>query len=158
MPIEPRMLTEARQEFLVELLSCNGGLSVLPSPPSLPEPHRFEGGLIYSRLLELGGRVLAPEIFRDRTMHIWLSQLNSWNLRRPPRAPDIGEIVDRTDELPGGGLEASLLVPQDAWPTCVQRLGAEWRTLAVRGVDGNGRRTTVIDFSFSSPVGTINGH
>lgn len=143
------MLSEAQQDFLIELRGCDGGLSVLPSPPTLPKEHRFQGGLIYSRMIEIEGQVLAPRSLGDRRMRIWLSQLERWHLgaREPPH---IGDIYDRTDELPGGGLEAMLYIPKDAWLTSIECLSMVWRRLSLRGVDGDGRRMTVVDFSFSA--------
>lgn len=143
------MLTEARQEFLVELLSTDGGLSILPCPPSVPKAHRFQGGLIYSRMIEIEGRVLAPEGLSGLRMRIWLDQLESWHLRRH-KPPQLGNLSDRTAELPGGGLETTLHIPKDAWLTAVHCLGTVWRRLNLTGVDGDGRRMRLIDFSFSS--------
>ena len=143
------MLTEARLDFLVELGRCDGGLNLLPSPPTLPREHRFQRGLIYSRMIEIEGRVLAPQSFTDRRMRIWLSQLQSWNFHRH-RVPDIGDIYDRTGELPGGGLEAMLYLPTEAWLTAIECLSKIWRHLNLSGAEGDGRRMTVVDFSFSS--------
>ena len=143
------MLTEARLDFLVELGRCDGGLSLLSSPPTLPKAHRFQGGLIYSRMIEIEGRVLAPRSFTDRRVRIWLSQLQSWNFRRRG-APDIGDIYDRTGELPGGGLETMLYLPKEAWLTAIECLSTTWRHLNLSGADGDGCRMTVVGFSFSS--------
>lgn len=143
------MLTEARQDFLVELRRSDGGLGVLPCPPSVPKAHRFQGGLIYSRMIDIEGRVLGPQGLAGRRMRIWLDQLESWHFsRRDP--PHIGDIYDRTGELPGGGLETTLYIPKDAWPTAVYCLNTIWRRLKLTGAKGEGRRMTLVDFSFST--------
>lgn len=143
------MLTEARLDFLIELHGYDGGLGLMPCPPSVPRAHRFQGGLIYARMIEIEGRVVAPEGFSGRRMRIWLDQLEGWRLSRgePPR---IGDICDRTGELPGGGLETTLYIPRDAWLPAVHCLGAIWRRLRLTGADGDGRRMRLVDFSFSS--------
>jgi hypothetical protein len=143
------MLTEARQDFIVELRGVDAGLSVLPCPPSVPKAHRFQGGLIYSRSIEIEGRVLAPEGLAGRRMRIWLGQRERWRLM-PGEPPDIGDIYDRTGELPGGGLETSLHIPKNAWLTANFCLDTVWRYLKLAGADGDGRRMKLVDFSFSS--------
>lgn len=143
------MLSEARQDFLVELVGVEAGLSVLQCPPSVPKAHRFQGGLIYSRMIEIEGRVLAPGGLAGRRMRIWLGQLERWRLM-PGEPPNIGDIYDRTGELPGGGLETNLYIPKDAWLTANFCLDTVWRRLKLTGVEGDGRRMRLVDFSFSS--------
>lgn len=143
------MLTEARQDFLVELRRCDGGLSVLPCPPSVPKKHRFQGGLIYSRMIEIDGQVLEPQGLSGRRIRIWLTRLEEWHFSR--RAPThIGDLCDRTGQLPGGGLEASLYIPKDACLTTVGCLSTIWRRLELTGVDGSGDSMSLVSFSFSS--------
>jgi hypothetical protein len=147
------MLTEARQDFLVDLHGCDSGLGILPSPRLTPKKHRFQGGLLYSRMIEVDGRVLAPQGLADRRMRIWLSQLEKWHFGRH-EPPHIGAIFDRTGEVPGGGLETALYIPKDAWLTSIECLGMIWRRLSLTGVHGDGRRMTLVDFSFSSLPGS----
>jgi hypothetical protein len=101
-------------------------------------------------MIEVEGRVLAPHGLADRRMRIWLSQLERWHFGRH-EPPHIGDIYDRTGELPGGGLESMLYIPKDTWLTSIECLNTIWRRLRLTGVDGDGRRMTLIDFSFSSP-------
>lgn len=143
------MLLEPRQEFSVEIGGFNGGLSLLPSPPTLPKAHRFQGELIRSDMLEIPGTVLAPAVFHGRGMRIWLNQLKRWHIS-PHRRPFIGELYDRTGELPGGGLEAIIYIPGEAWLPATQCLGAAWRRLSLTGVNGDGRCMTLVEFAFSS--------
>ena len=143
------MLTEVRQDFLVELGCYDGGLSILPCPPSIPKAHRFQGGLIYSRMIDIEGQVLAPQGLAGRRIRIWLSQLETWHFSRHS-PPYIGTICDRTDELPGGGLEVSLYVPKDAWLTAVGCLSTVWRRLELTGADGDGDSMRLVNFAFLS--------
>ncbi|MBP8248320.1 MAG: hypothetical protein KAX56_15730 [Phenylobacterium sp.] len=143
------MLSEARQDFLIELRGVQGGLGVMLCPPSVPRAHRFQGGLIYSRMIEIEGRVLAPEGFGDRRIRIWLDQLESWHFSRS-EPPQIGDIYDRAGELPGAGLETTLYIPEDAWLTATICLNTVWRRLRLTGVDGDGRSMRLVDASFSS--------
>jgi hypothetical protein len=149
MATEPRLLVEPRLEFSVEIGGFNGGVALLPSPPTTPKAHRFQGGLIRSRMLEITGQVVRPEPLRGLRMRIWLDQLERWHFsRRGP--PDIGELYDRTGELPGGGLGAMIYIPKDAWLPATQCLGTTWRRLSLTGVNGDGRRMTIVEFAFSS--------
>jgi hypothetical protein len=124
------MAIDQSQDFVVELLSSDGGLHLLPAPDGLPRAHRFQGGLIYSSSIVIEGRVVAPSALTDRRMRIWLSELGRWHFSRT-RLPYIGTLSDRTGELPGGGLEAMLYIPKDAWLTAVGSLGTIWRCLRV---------------------------
>lgn len=143
------MLTDARQDFLVELRRCDGGLGLMPCPPSVPKAHRFQGGLIYSRMIDIEGQLLAPLALAGLPIRIWLDNLEDWHFNRHS-PPHIGDLYDRTGELPGGGLEASLYIPDDAWPAAVHCLGTIWRRLRLTGVNGDGSRMRLVDFSFSS--------
>lgn len=143
------MLTEARQNFIVEVRGCDGGLSLMSSSLDMPRRHRFQGGLNYSPMIEIEGQVLAPLPLHGRRIRVWLSQLKSWHFAKN-RLPYIGYICDRTGELPGGGLEAGLYIPENAWLPAIGCLGATWRRLEITGADGDGRDMTIVDFSFSS--------
>jgi len=143
------MLASARQEFVVELLSVDGGLSLLPSPPGMPKPHRFQGGLIYSRMLNVEGRLVSPEPLAGRRIRLWIAPLERQPLWRR-RAPEIGYICDRTGDLPGGGLEAGIHIPEDDWLTSLHCLTTIWRSLRLAGIDGDGRQMRLAEYAFSS--------
>ncbi|WP_337188088.1 hypothetical protein [Phenylobacterium sp.] len=100
-------------------------------------------------MIDIEGRVTAPPLLADRRIRVWLDQLEEWRLSRHS-PPIIGDLFDRTGELPGGGLEASLYIPKDTGPAAVYCLGTTWRHLRLTGVNGDGHRMTLIDFSFSS--------
>jgi hypothetical protein len=143
------MPTEGSWDCLVEILSCDGGLHLLPAPNGLPRAHRFQGALIYSPSIEIEGRVIAPPALADRRLRIWLSQLERWHLSRT-RPAYIGALSDRTGALPGGGLEAMLYVPKDAWLTAIGCLGTIWRRLKLNGVEHEDGSVTILEFSFSA--------
>src|ERR1700748_1482357 len=108
------MQAEEFQSFELEILRCDGGLHLLPAPKGVPKAHRFQGGLIYSPSIEIEGRVVGPQELSGRRIRIWLSKLERWHFSRV-RPTYIGSFSDRTHELPGGGLEATIYVPKDAW-------------------------------------------
>jgi hypothetical protein len=143
------MPTEEPQHCVVEILSCDGGLHLLPASKGLPRAHRFQGGLIYSSSITIEGRVVAPDRLAGKRMRIWLSQLERWHFSRT-RPAYIGSLSDRTGELPGGGLEASLYIPKDAWVTAVECLGTIWRRLKLNGVETEDGSVTILEFSFSA--------
>lgn len=146
------MLSESRRDFAVALEGCDGGLGLLPCPPGVPKAHRFQGGLIYTRMIEIKGRMIAPQPMSGLPVRIWLSQLERWRFsgREPPY---IGDFCDRSGELPGGGLEAAIYIPKDAWSTSVLCLGTKWRRFDFTGVEGDGHRMRLVEFSFSSSGG-----
>ena len=143
------MATDDSRDCVVEILSCDGGLHLLPAPNSLPRAHRFQGGLIYSPSVIIEARVVASPALADRRMRIWLGQLERWHFSHT-RPPYIGTLSDRTGELPGGGLEASLFIPKDAWLTAVECLGTIWRQLTLKGTENEDGSVTISEFSFSA--------
>ena len=134
---------------MVEILSRDGGFHLFPSSKSVPRPHRFQGGLIYSHSITIEGRVIAPDRLAGKRMQIWLAQLERWHFSRAKPAY-IGRLTDRTGELPGVGLEASLFIPKDAWLTAVDCLGTVWRQLRLKGTENEDGSVTILEFSFSA--------
>jgi len=143
------MTIEAPHDCVVEILSWDGGFYLLPARESVPKTHRFQGGLIYSSMIDIEGRVIEPDRFAGRRMRIFLSQLRWWHFSRT-RPAYIGALSDRTGELPGGGLEASLYIPEQAWSTAVTCLGAVWRRLRLNGVEHEDGHVTIREFAFSA--------
>lgn len=143
------MLARARQDFVVHLLSVDGGLSLLRSPPGMRKAHRFQGGLIYSRMLHVEGRLVSPEPLAGRRIRLSTSPLERQPLWRL-RAPEIGCICERTGDLPGAGLEAGVHVPEGHGLPSLQCLTTIWRTLRLTGVDGDGRQMRLAENACSS--------
>lgn len=143
------MATDGRRDYVVEILSCDSGLHLLPAPNGVPKAHRFQGGLIYSPSIEIEGRIVAPPALAKRRIRIWLSEIEQWHFSRT-RPPYIGALSDRAGELPGGGLEATLYIPKDAWLTAVGCLGRIWRQLKLSGVGDTDGSVTILDLSFSA--------
>ena len=143
------MPTEVLQDCVVEILSCDGGLHLRPASNYVPRKHRFQGGLMYSTSITIEGRVAAPDRLAGKRMRIWLSQLERWHFS-PTRPVYIGDLSDRTGELPGGGLEAMLYIPKDAWLTAVGCLSTIWLRLKLNGVENVDGSVTIHEFSFSA--------
>lgn len=143
------MRTEEHQDCIVEIQDWDGGLHLFPARNGVPKAHRFQGGLIYSSSITIEGRVVGPDRLAGRPMRIWLSQLERWHFSRT-RPAFIGALADRTGELPGGGLEASLYIPKDAWLTAVGCLGTIWRRIHLNGVENEDGSVTILEFSFSA--------
>jgi len=141
------MAIEALHGCEAEILSCDGGLHLLPAPSSVPKPHRFQGGLIYSKLIHVEGRVVAPQELSGRRIRVWLSELERWHFSRA-RPVFIGSFLDRTGELPGGGLEAHIYLPKDAWDTALGCLGTIWRRIKLNGAANEDGSMTVLEYSF----------
>lgn len=145
------MPTDAPQDCIVEILSCEGGLHLFPASRWVPRAHRFQGGLISSPSITIEGSVVGPSGLAGRRMRIWLSQLEHWHFSRRQR-PLIGYLSDRRGEIPGGDLEARLYIPRDAWLTAVGCLNMIWRWLKLNGVENEDGSVTILEFSFSAGV------
>lgn len=59
--------------FMVEIRQWDWNLYLALSHPKVPKKYRFQGGLNYSRGVEIIGRVRAPNPLRGKLMRIWLS-------------------------------------------------------------------------------------
>jgi hypothetical protein len=137
---------------MVEITQWDWNLYVGFSPETVPIEYRFQGGLNYSRGLEIRGRVRAPSADRGKLIRIWLS----------PFGPDVGFGIDGLDsigrfyrgrsEVDLSEYQASLYLPESALSPVVSCLSSIWRYLNFWTVDDGGDESPVSAFTFSATV------
>jgi len=111
---------------MAEIEEWNWALTVGLSHPLTPRRHRFQGGLMYTRGIDLAGRIRAPEVHRGKPIRMWVSTFDRRE-RFNAETGDVGRFyVNRLgdDRWP---FEASLRLPEDALPNVLTCLGSTWK-------------------------------
>jgi hypothetical protein len=113
--------------YLVEIESWNWELGLGLMPASAPAEAKVHGELMYTRGVDIRGRVLVPRAYQPRTMGLWLtpSKLEYWS--GPKARDDIGQLTFHEEPLNGMDLSASVLIPEDALSNVLTCLASIWR-------------------------------
>jgi hypothetical protein len=138
--------------FMVEPREWNWNIYLALSHPEVPVEFRFQGGLSFSRAIEIIGRVRAPDPHKGKRARIWLS----------PFGPEVtfgGDGLDMVGQFykdrPGADetdFEARLYLPEAALPPAVTCLGSVWRYLDIWIGKYEGYEAAVTAFSFSDSI------
>lgn len=135
--------------FMVEIDCWNWGLYVGLSHPSMPRRHRFQGGLMYNRSIEINGRIRAPNVHRGKTIQVWVSPFGR-GLRFNARTDDVGRFYsDRLGER-GPAFEAQLQIPEEGLSPVLICLGSVWKFIDIW--TGRDRSERVTAFSFAAEI------
>jgi hypothetical protein len=116
--------------LMVEIEDWNWALTVGLSHPSTPPRYRFQGGLMYSRGIDIAGRIRAPSIHRGKHIRIFVSTFgrkDRFNLR----SGDVGRFYTKRLGEVGSPFEASLRLPEDALSNALICLGSIWKFLDI---------------------------
>jgi hypothetical protein len=114
--------------------------------------YRFQGGLNYSRGIEVIGRVRAPDPHRGKLMRIWLSPFGPETAFGTDGLDRVGQFYrDRSDEI-GSDFQASLYLPEQALSPAVTCLSSVWRYLDIWIAEDQGDEAAVTAFSFSATI------
>ena len=136
---------DADERLIVEIESWNWGLHVGVSSPFVPIEHRFQQGLMYSRSIQVEGRVRAPRVRDGEPIEAWMT----------PLGPEMGgPHVEEVGQFYEGGppvrpaLQVSLRLPEEALASTLTCLGSSWRFLLLWIKDNPDERASVTAFSF----------
>ena len=138
--------------FLVEIQKWDWSLHVGLSPTSMPVEQRFQGGLLYTRGLDIEGQVVAPKDYRAKSIRIWVSPLGPDIVFGPDGLQDVGRFYSKSGRPGGTDLEASLFLPQSALENAITCLGSIWRYVHIWIDRDNTDPSSITDFSFSREV------
>lgn len=137
--------------FMVEIEQWNYELHVRLSHPSMPPEHRIQGGLSYSRSIEIIGRVRAPSPHRGKLVRVWLSPFGPEVDFSADGRDSVGQFYrNRPDEL-GSDFQANLDLPETALSPALTCLSSVWKYLDIWTLD-EGPQTGVTAFSFSAAI------
>jgi len=136
--------------FMVEIGTWNWALTVGLSHPLTPRRHRFQGGLMYTRGIEIDGRIRAPAVHRGKPIRVWVSTFDRKE-RFNAETADVGRFyVDRLGD-DGWPFEASLRLPEDALPNVLTCLGSVWKFIDI-WIATDAPESAVTMFSFSAHI------
>ena len=145
----------APDRLLIEIVDWDYPLHVGVAPASVPADFRFQGGLFWTRSIEVSGRVLAPNVHSGKSVGIWISTFGaehdfSLDETGPDHAINVGSFYrpesNRTD------FEVRLLLPRDTLPSALTGLASVWRFMHVWLAPPRADQQDVIDFAFSRTV------
>lgn len=136
--------------FMVEIEEWNWGLYLGLSHPLTPRRHRFQGGLMYTRGIDLGGRIRAPGMHRGKAVRIWISPFGR-KVRFNARTDDVGRFYrDRLGE-DSTPFEANLMLPENALSDALVCLGSVWKFMDIWTATDEAE-TAVTAFCFSDSI------
>jgi hypothetical protein len=100
--------------LLIEIVNWDWALHVGMSSESTPPEYRFQGGLLYSRGIDIEGRIVAPTSQAGKVIRIWVSPVGSEIEFGPDGLDEVGQFREYPDQPRGREFEVTLLLPQDS--------------------------------------------
>jgi hypothetical protein len=138
--------------FMVEIREWNWDFYLALSPAGVPVEYRFQGGLNYSRGIEIVGRVRAPNPHRAKPMRIWLSTFGPETRFGDGDLDRVGQFYRDRLGTSGPDFEASLHLPESALSPAITCLSSVWRYLDIWIDEYQGDEAAVTAFSFSASI------
>ena len=139
--------------IMVEIAAWDWALYVgLLNQPSTPVEYQFQGGLNYSRGINITGRIRAPSSHRGELMRIWISPFGPGLDFGAEGLDNVGRFYRSRPDAPRPGLEASLLLPESALPQALTCLSSVWRYLDIWTAEAEGDEAPITAFSFSASI------
>ncbi len=134
--------------LLIEILSWDWALHVGMAPGAMPAEHRYQGGLIHSRGLDITGQVITPDVSQGQTVRIWIAPFAPDLDFGPDGLSDVGQCHPGNQRR-GTAFEVSLMLPQDALPAAITCLSTIWKYLHLWTTEPPPHEARVTDFAFS---------
>jgi hypothetical protein len=138
--------------YLVEIETWNWELHVGLSSEATPAEYRIQGGLNYSRALNIEGRILAPKADSGKTIRVWVSPIGQEIGFGPGHLEEVGQLHERHDAARRSDFAATLLLPEDALAAAVTCLASVWKYVDIWTVDDPRDRASVTNFCFSRDI------
>jgi hypothetical protein len=140
---------EVEDRFLIEISDWDWGLHVAMAPEILPQEQRFQGGLLYSRSLDIVGAVLSPELHSGKVMRLSFLPFGSDVQFGPDGLQELGQLYEVDRGASGAHFTATLILPQDTLPACMTALASAWKYLHLWTEGEPAVRAAVTGFTFS---------
>lgn len=138
--------------FMVEIRKWDWNLYVALSHPKFPKKYRFQGGLNYSRGIEIIGRVRAPNPHRGKLMRVWLSPIGPKITFGKKGLDRVGHFDRNCSDEIGSDFHAQLYLPEQGLAPAITCLSAVWRYLDIWITDYQGDEAAVPAFSFAASI------
>lgn len=140
---------EAEDRFLIEISDWDWGLHVAIAPEHLPHEERFQGGLLYSRSLDIIGAVISPDRHSGKAIRFSLLPFGSDIRFGPEGLQELGQLYETSDRASGAHFTSTLILPEDALPISVTALASAWKYLHIWIEGDPAARAAVTGFAFS---------
>jgi hypothetical protein len=105
---------------------------------------------MYTKGIEIGGRVRAPAAHRGKPVRVWVSTFGR-KVRFSAKTCDVGRFYRDRLGHDGPPLEASLQLPEDALSNALTCLGSVWKFVDIWTASDEAD-SAVTAFSFSSTI------
>lgn len=138
--------------ILIEITAWDWNLHVGLSHPATPRKHRFEGGLNYSRGIEIVGKVRAPSAHRGDLVRVWLSPTGREAKFGGDGLNEVGRFYVGRSDAPGGGFRATLLLPESSLPGVLTCLSSIWKYVDIWTECADSDEQRITAFSFSAAI------
>jgi len=136
--------------FMVEIEEWNWALYVGLSHPLTPRRYRFQGGLMYTRGIDLAGRIRGPSLHHGKPIRVWISTFDR-KVRFNARGGDVGRFYRDRLGQDSAPFEASLSLPEDALSNALICLGSVWKLLDIWTATEEAE-TAITAFCFSASI------
>lgn len=140
---------EAEDRFLIEISDWDWGLHVAIAPEFLPQEQRFQGGLLYSRSLDIIGTVVSPDRHSGKVIRLSLLPFGSDVQFGPDGLQELGQLYEAGERASGAHFTSTLILPEDALPISVTALASAWKYVHVWTEGDPAVRAAVTGFTFS---------
>jgi hypothetical protein len=136
---------------MVEIVTWDWSLYVGLSPQSTPVEYRFQGGLNFSRGIEITGRVRAPSSHRGKTIRVWISPFGPGFEFGADALVDVGRLYKGPEALKPD-FQATLLLPEGALSATLTSLNSVWKYLDIWTADDGSDEVSITAFAFSASI------
>ena len=137
--------------FMVEVVEWNWAVYVGLSNTGTPVKYRFQRGLMYSRTIEITGRVRAPSVHRGKLIQIWISPFGR-EVRFNARTGEVGQFYSQRLGPQGPDFEVNLELPEEALAPALTCLSSVWKFVDIWTAEKQGEPAKVTAFCFSASI------
>jgi hypothetical protein len=117
------MLISDEHRVLAEISAWDLHIFTGRSSENTPIEFRFQGGLLFSRSIEISARIVAPASLRGRDLRVWISILSP-DVRFDERPIPIGQWEEVGAE---NRIDVTVRLPEVAFTDAVTALSTIWR-------------------------------
>jgi len=140
---------EADDRFLIEISDWDWGLHLAIAPEVFPQDQRFQGGLLYSRGLDIVGAIVSPDLHSGKVMRLSFLPFGSDVQFGPDGLQELGQLYEAGHGASGTSFTGTLILPEDALPISVTALASAWKYLHIWTEGDPAVRAAVTGFTFS---------
>jgi hypothetical protein len=141
------------ERFLIEIQTWDWNLFIGLLPATAATDSDPEGGLLYTRAVDITGVILAPEPARSKSIRISVTPFDTQTIFDGEGPPDVGRFYRSPENTSSADFAASLFLPESALDSTITCLSSIWRYAHI-WADREDTDVSVIPyFRFSRDIG-----